>query len=254
MARQKITVIRARGIAEPMAKNMLSQVTDQLDKDRFDIIELVWSASYGPVPVRTGESFGVAVHHAEMTLLDLIRDCPNPVILIGFSGGAEVVGNVARRIARGQFTRLLDKVLLVGLLADPSRAVDQIVGPNRGGSGITGSRYISTSYFPVLQYSAPGDPISELPIGNPLRIFADISKFYSLADPEGWLTDIRRKALLKQFQNVFRPELRRDWAGAAAWARGYLFDGRHNCYNAEILPGTGLTYTDHLAKQIGQIW
>nr|WP_143545535.1 alpha/beta hydrolase [Rhodococcus sp. 15-1154-1] len=254
MSRQKKLVIRARGIAESMAKNMLSAVTDPLDKDHFDILELVWSASYGPVPTRHGESFGVAVTHAEKALLDLIRDSPYPVILIGFSGGAEVVGNVARRIARGQFSQLTNKVLLVGLLADPSRAAGQIVGPDRGGFGITGERFIDTRYFPVLQYSAPGDPISELPAGNLLRPFADISEFFSLDDPEAWIADLRRKAVLKQFQNVFRPELRRDWAGAAAWARGYLFDGRHTCYNREILPGTGLTYTEHLAKQIGQIW
>lgn len=118
-----ITVIRCRGIGEPMSKNTLQTVTDRLDPKRFKVIELVWSASFGAVPKRDGDSFAVSVAQAEATLIQLILDQPGPVVLVGYSGGGQVVGNVAARAAL-HLPYVRAKIIAVGIISDPSRHHD----------------------------------------------------------------------------------------------------------------------------------
>jgi hypothetical protein len=44
------------------------------------------------------------------------------------------------------------------------------------------------------------------------------------------------------------------WGGAAAYLRGYLFDGRHTCYAVERMVGDSRTYTDVLADEVLGVW
>ncbi|WP_052070145.1 hypothetical protein [Rhodococcoides fascians] len=235
----RIVVILCRGIGEPYGKNTLWLATRNLDPKRFLVVELEWSAQFGAVPVWNGESFGASVHAAEAALLELIRAYPGAVI-VGYSGGAQVAGNVAAQIGVG--SRLGLWIRAVGLLSDPSRNVDQLIGGRRGTQGIMGGRYISGN-FQVWQLSAPGDPISDLPIGNGLSHLALYIEFWSLVDPDAWIRDLKRKALmgrLKWWDNSI------DWAGAYQWSLGYTRDKRHTSYHVERMPGQNYTYVERL--------
>jgi len=243
-ARRTVTVIAARGVSEQYGSNMLSEVTKRLDKAWFDVKELQYSAGYAPV----GESFGVSQEVGRRNLLHMIDADPNPVVLLGFSAGAQVVGDVAQEIALGMHPKL--EVLGVGLLADPSRAQGQIEGPDRGGYGIKGSRPIPTNAFPVWSFSAPGDPISELPVGNPLRSFADWSEWFGSPDHVRRLAD---RARANQWQRWWSPANVRTWGGAMVWLNNYLTGGRHIAYARERMQGSTLTYTEALAERVSAV-
>lgn len=237
-------VITCRGISEPYGKNMLWMATKDLDPSKFLVIELVWSATFGAVPTWNGTSFGASVRTAEESLVKLLIQYPGAIV-IGYSGGAQVAGNVARAIADGRYGV---SIRAVGLLSDPGRDARQIIGENRGTQGIMGPRYINgNGRFDVWQLSAPGDPISDLPIGNGLAELAPVIEFWSIIDPMAWMNDLRGKALAGRFRFW---ERKIDWVGAHKWSLGYTRDGRHSCYHREIMPGKNVTYTTYLGQLI----
>lgn len=242
-----ITIITCRGISEPYVKNMLSEVTKELDKKKFRIVELNYTAAYGPIG---NEAFGFSQANGRKELRNQIEKAEGKVILLGFSAGAQLAGDVAKSIADGVFPGYREKVLAVGLIADPARSSRQIQGRDRGGFGITGDRYISTTYFPVWQFSAPGDPISELPAGNPLRTIADMSYFYNTLNPGPWFQDLLAKAQSNRFQRWWDIKNIASWNGAIGWLMNYLVNGRHICYNRENMEGFSVTYTKRLAQLI----
>ncbi|OZC80584.1 hypothetical protein CH274_15555 [Rhodococcus sp. 06-418-5] len=240
----RIVVILCRGIGEPYGKNTLWLATRNLDPKRFLVVELEWSAQFGAIPVWNGQSFGASVHAAETALLELIRAYPGAVI-VGYSGGAQVAGNVAAAHGLGRHPGLW--IRAVGLLSDPSRHKSQLVGLDRiDTQGIMGGRLI-TGGFHVWQLSAPGDPISDLPIGNGLAELAQFVEFWSLVDPNAWIRDLTRKALmgrLKWWDHSI------DWAGAYKWSLGYTRDKRHTSYHVERMPGQPYTYVERLGTLI----
>ncbi|OZE95074.1 hypothetical protein CH302_19225 [Rhodococcus sp. 15-2388-1-1a] len=237
------TVILCRGIGEPYEQNLLRAVTKDLDRKRFNVIELVWSAEFGGVPRWDGDAFGVSVANAQAGLFELIRRFPGAIIL-GYSGGAQVAGNVAAEIGRGMHLGL--SISAVGLISDPSRHTAQIIGQNRGGQGIMGGRYIAGN-FQVWQLSAWGDPISELPFGNGLGVLAQGIEFWSIKDPARWMDDLKRKALTGRLRFWDRTI---DWVGAHQWSLGYTRDGRHTCYYRENMADSNITYAQKLTQLI----
>lgn len=243
------TVICARGIGErPGTTTMLTDVTRRLDPTRFRIKELPYSAAYGTVG--GNEAFAVSQTQGRNALLSMIRDDPYPVVLLGFSAGAKLVGDVAAEIAAGMHDNLGLVVDAVGLIADPARHSGQIVGDNRGGHGITGNRWIDPKRFPVWQFSAPGDPISELPVGNPLRTFADLTEFWG-PDQGRWMQELADRARKRQWQRWWDLNNWQSWGGAIYWAQNYLFRQRHIRYAVENMVGENVTYTARLAQMIG---
>lgn len=239
----RIVVILCRGIGEPYGKNTLWLATRNLDPKRFLVVELEWSAQFGAVPVWNGESFGASVHSAEIALLELIRAYPGAV-LVGYSGGAQVAGNLAAAIGAGRHRGVW--IRAVGLLSDPSRHTSQLIGQARKTQGIMGGRYIAGN-FQLWQLSAPGDPISDLPFGNGLAELATVAEFWSLVDPDAWIRDLTRKALmgrLKWWDHSI------DWVGAYQWSLGYTRDKRHTSYHVERMPGQTFTYVERLGTLI----
>ncbi|WP_206489310.1 hypothetical protein [Rhodococcus sp. KRD162] len=241
-------IITCRGIGEPYGTNSLSGVTKNLDPKKYLIIELVWSAAFGPVPRWDGNSFTVNVLHAEHALLGLIAKYPG-AILLGYSGGAQVAGNVAAQIGEGRHPALTIRAVV--LISDPSRHKSQIIGVNRGGQGILGGRYIKSDRFQVLQFSAPGDPISELPEGNALADLAQLITSLSLVDVPAWMEDLRRKALAGVLQFWKRSGV--DWWNAYKWSLGYTAHGRHTCYLHEKMQGESVTYAERAATMIAGV-
>lgn len=242
-----ITVITARGVGEKVGGTaMLSDVTKRLDPTKFRVRELDFTAAYGNVG--GNEAFGISQQTGRNTLIAMIDQDPNPVVLLGYSAGAKLVGDVASEIAGGRHPRL--KVLGVGLIADPARDSSQIEGQDRGGYGITGRRWIGTSKFPVWQFSAPGDPISELPEGNPLRTFADLSEYWG-PDQGRWMAELAERARKQQWQKWWDLRNWQSWSGAISWTQNYLFRQRHIRYSVENMVGENVTYTARLAQLVG---
>ncbi|MGW4532187.1 alpha/beta fold hydrolase [Nocardia sp. NPDC004340] len=165
-------------------------------------------------------------------LLGAIGASPNPVVLGGYSQGAQIAGDVAAEISAGQHPEL--DVRGVALIADPSRPRGRCVGIDPGGWGISGER---DTGLPTWWVAAAGDPITSLPAGNPLRSLADMTEFYSLSSPEAatrWAQHMIDTATNRSMQPWWNVDRWQDWGGALAWMKGYLTDGRHTtAYLAE---------------------
>ncbi|MHA4848537.1 hypothetical protein L1080_003200 [Rhodococcus sp. MSC1_016] len=250
-----ITVLRCRGIGEPMDEtSMLANVTKHLDQKRFRVIEVPWSAQYGPVPAPLGSSFDSSLRSGRTMLLDYIRRDPNPVVITGYSGGGALAGNVAAEIARGEHPTL--DVRGVGLISDPLRS-DDPWDLSTTGSGIAGSRPITQVWFPVWHCADPADVITSCPQYSSLRTLADQSAAFSLVDPFEWGWDLIRRVRAKQWQAAIRDwrngaEVYRAYGAAINGVRGYL-TGDHDSYPVRLYPGSTRTYCEWLADRINEI-
>jgi hypothetical protein len=228
---------------------MLANVTRLLDRKRFVIREVPWSASYGPVPAALGSSYDQSLNTGRTMLLKAIKDDPNPVALLGYSGGAALAGNVASEISWGRHTGL--DVRGVGLISDPRRHPG-LTDPTWG---IAGARMILPR-FPVWSLADPADVITSCPGNSPLRTLADQSAAFSLADPVAWGADLVGRLKTNQWQAV-----RLDWRNPRAVlaqyrqaivdAEGYL-TGDHTGYSRRIYRD-GRTYTQWLADRINEL-
>lgn len=197
-----------------------------LDSDRFAPRIVDYPAQYGGIGL--DESYYDSRAAGRKALIDAIRATPNRVVVAGYSQGAAIAGDLAAEIGSGGHPDL--EVLAAALIADPGRPAG---GPAAGmpaldSYGITGARPISG--VPVYWAANGGDPISSLPSGNPLRTLADVTGYFSLrstADAERWAQDMINRALTCRWQRWWSLANWRDWGGAIAYARGYLFDGAH---------------------------
>lgn len=84
-----------------------------------------------------------AVARTTSVLTDIARSCPTTAFtLTGYSQGADAVGDIASDIGHGRGPIEADRVLAVGLLADPGAGTAGVVavGPRTVGQGIADSR------------------------------------------------------------------------------------------------------------------
>ena len=253
-----LSVLVCRGIGESKPSPMLSNVTRLLDPKRFVVKEVPWSASYGSVPAPFGSSFDTSLREGRTLLLRMIKDDPNPVILLGFSGGAALAGNVAAEIGRGEHPQLV--VNGVGLISDPLRHTlntnDKVTGWGTDKFGIAGARAIVAN-FPVWSMADPADVITCCPVNSPLRTISDQSAAFSLIDPKAWGWDLVERLRQQRWQATIRDwrNVREVWAAYSAaidGAQGYLFARDHISYASRIYRD-GKTYTQWLADRINEI-
>ena len=231
------------GDARTQITGMLSAVTKAMH-GRIQFVEK-W-LPYPAVYAAPGGSYATSVGVGIQRLQQAVERSTLPVILIGYSQGARVVGDFARVAALGMHEPAIrDRIVSVGLIADPNRAASQLDGPRVKGYGVGGERFIPPGEFGVHQISAEGDPISSLPAGNPIRVFADWSEFYSPGKHDDWFAGLRRKHEEGKFQKILRDPL--GWFGATAYLKGYLFDRRHTSYHVERVPGMSVTFCQFLA-------
>lgn len=229
----KTLVILCRGIGEQYGRGTLWNLTKYLPVEDYDIIDLKWKAEYGPIPRWNGDPFEKSLHEGESLLLSLCtgehRD--KRIVVVGYSGGAELAGNVLRTLAAGDQSR--HGVVGGALLSDPSQPRGL---PETGGRyGIRGSRDIGSD-IPVQWFYEIKDVIA---VCTPspdslLRVFADASSEFSLGGPRAWQGTIQR-LLTKKLQAYVLPwwnlqKFLKQFNVAKYEAEGYLFRGDHTEY------------------------
>ncbi|TQM29851.1 alpha/beta fold hydrolase [Nocardia bhagyanarayanae] len=216
-----IDVLIVGGTWNPNGETVTASFAAALDGTRFVSRMVPYPADYG-----RQVAYADSLAAGRNALIDAIESTPNRVILAGYSQGAAIAGNVAAEIGRGELPHL--EVVACALIADPLRPIGRYLGSDPGGYGIAGQRPVPN--IPTYWAAAPGDPITALPSGNPLRLIADLSAYFSMAGPGAalrWGRSLIDVASRKQLQRWWSLENWRSWAGAIAYARGYLLDGRH---------------------------
>lgn len=178
-----VTVFTCRGIGEPLhGGQMLDHVTQHFPDD-WQVIKVPWEAQYGPVGTAGpgGSSFDRSLTLGQHLLREMITDAgPDPIVLLGYSGGAALAGHVAAELEPD----LAEKVAAVGLMADPF----QPRGVSEHGFGIAGSR---NPFHPGTVWSwSDADPICVTPELSPLRTIADQTAAMALGDPAAWGQDL----------------------------------------------------------------
>lgn len=248
-----ISVLACRGIGEPMQGNMCSAVTRHLDPTRFRVREVPWPASYGVVPLPMGPAFDESLRTGRELLLRMIDEDPNPVLLLGYSGGAALAGNVAAEVAAGKHPRL--EVVGCGLISDPF--MPNWASPAPSIWGIAGHRTIHHQ-LPTFWAADPADAICCCPANSPLRTIADQTRAFSASNLLGWGVDLVGRLQRQEWQQVAinwrnRDEVRAIYRQAGHDLDGYLRRGDHQSYALRTRPGTGVTYTTWLAGQINEL-
>ena len=125
---------------------MLSTVGNSLKAKYGDKVELFYT-NYAASAFDQGKTYG----DSKATAIDAISDkvsavakqCPQTkFIFSGYSQGADATGDIASAIGNGKGPISADKVLAVGLLADPGQGTDgeSVVGPPVAGTGIADPR------------------------------------------------------------------------------------------------------------------
>ncbi|MET8774009.1 alpha/beta fold hydrolase [Nocardia sp. NPDC004654] len=206
------------GTWNPNGDGISAVFAASLDPKRFNPRIVSYPADYGrTVPYVDSLVAG------RKALIAAIEESPRRVVLAGYSQGAAIAGDVAASVG-GE----LAQIIACALIADPLRPTGKCLGADPGGYGIAGQRDVPD--VPTYWAAAPGDPITALPAGNPLRSIADLSAYFSLSSPQAalrWGQSLIDVATRRQLQRWWSPQYWRSWSGAVAFARGYLIDGRH---------------------------
>lgn len=238
-----IDVLILPGTGSPCGDAVCAAFAQSLDPDRFAPRIVSYPATYGGIQMPYAESRALG----RKALADAVQRTANPAIIAGYSQGAGIAGDLAAELGAGVHPDL--EVYACALIADPVRphGAGMPHRPPAPGYGIAGSRVITG--LPTWWAAAAGDPITALPAGNPLRSIADVTEWWSLSGPAAaarWGQDLVDKCRRNAFQRWWSVENWRTWNGAMAFARGYLFDGRHGA--AYITEG----HVQALAETIGK--
>ncbi|WP_169811578.1 PE-PPE domain-containing protein [Nocardia shimofusensis] len=217
----RIDVLLLGGTWNPRGDGISTAFARHLDADRFAPRFVEYPADYG-----RAMSYTESRAAGRQAMLAALDEVTGSVVLAGYSQGAAIAGDIAAEIGRGELP--YRNVLACALIADPLRPSGRCVGTDPGGYGIAGERHVPG--LPTYWAAAPGDPITALPAGNPLRSIADLTGYFSLASPGAalrWGRSLLDTGTRHAMQRWWSLEHRRSWTGAVAFARGYLYGGRH---------------------------
>lgn len=217
----RIDVLLLGGTWNPRGDGISTAFAQHLDTDRFAPRFVEYPADYG-----RAMSYTESRAAGRQAMLAALDEATGSVVLAGYSQGAAIAGDIAAEIGRGELP--YRNVLACALIADPLRPSGRCVGTDPGGYGIAGERDVPG--LPTYWAAAFGDPITALPAGNPLRSVADLTGYFSLSSPVAmlrWGRSLLDAGTLRAMQRWWSLEHRQSWAGAVAFARGYLYEGRH---------------------------
>lgn len=239
--------------SDPVPRNMCGNLYKYLDPAEFVLIDVPWSATYGPAGSKllNGDSYDVALRQAYGIGMDTILQLPpeTPFFVVGYSGGAAAAGSLV-----SSFLRDNDMLAGVGLVADPLSPGDF---PEPGmPHGISGKRKVMVREgVPVWDLADPNDVIPRCDFPSPLRTFADQSAAFSLADPAAWHADLLDRLKKGRWQPSAWDWLDpigsfKRYARAVEQATGYLRpNGDHVSYDKRTM-ADGRTYIEQLGHMI----
>lgn len=196
-----------------------------LDAERFRFRAVEYPADYGDVL-----SLDESVAAGQIALAQAVDASPNLAVIGGYSQGALAAGNLAAEIADGKHPTL--EVLACALIADPLRPAGATAPgmTTASGFGISGQRPVGKT-VPTFWAANEGDPITSIPAGDPLRTVADLSQFMAATLDPVRARDLADKTWFAMvaggFQRWWDLSNWRSWLGAVAYARGFVYDGRH---------------------------
>lgn len=239
----RVDVLMLGGTWSPRGDGIGATFARYLDPARFAPRFVEYPADHG-----RAMSYAESRAAGRQAMLAALDGTTGVVVLAGYSQGAAIAGDVAAEVGRGELD--YPNVVACALIADPLRPAGRFLGVDPGGYGIAGQRDVPG--VPTYWAAAPGDPITALPAGNPLRSIADLSAYFSLASPHAaarWGRSLVDASTGRAMQRWWSFEHRRSWAGALAFARGYLFDGRHT--DAYLLDGHLPRLAEAIDTEIG---
>ena len=232
-----LITVRGTGEAENGPDNLLVGVTRQLDPAKYTFgLDLPYPASLGsfnPEASLVGNSEFESVVVGVANLADAIRKAPNPVGLLAYSLGAEVVSTLLVMMQQGKLHGL--EVAWAAMIADPLRAEgESIDGPDSVvGEGINGPHEPYPPNVQVFHVANKLDGITCCPLGSPLRRLADDASNFTFANLS-WSRGLADRLLRQRWQHVdwvqwLHPFLTwRDYQAAADLMYGYLVGGQHD--------------------------
>ena len=125
---------------------MLAAVGNSLKSkygDKVDLFYTPYAASAFDQGKTHGDSKSTAIDAINDKVSTVAAKCPQTTFIFsGYSQGADATGDIASAIGNGKGPISADKVLAVGLLADPGRGTvgESVVGPSAAGTGIADPR------------------------------------------------------------------------------------------------------------------
>lgn len=261
MSRGTVLVVEGTGIS-----TLLSDVTNRLDPRLWEHKLVEYPADYG-----AAMSYAKSREIGVMRLLDAIDgEHGKPVALLGYSQGAQIVGDTAALLGESIDSSI--DVRAAALVSDPMRPAGRAVPLDVDGSGIAGQREVFAP-FPVYWLANPNDAITAASHDAILRTVADFTEYMTLTDAKTWALDVLGKLDTLGWQNAWGasglldiPRQLRRLRQAKDDLLGYLpvdligngsninpTGGQHTCYASRaIIPG-GVTYTRWIANQFNAI-
>lgn len=235
-----------RGLGESMNANMLKGVKDRLDRSRYDIIEVPYSATFGPIgsPDIFAKSLQASVDEAVRNAESII-DRYEHVALAGYSFGTLPVEALVKKYPKG--TPRGNKIMIGATLASarrkPGRSFGLLIPPTNG--GILGGWHDDTRLWCALAW--PGDVVTSLPTNSLLRRVAPAIQYMSFSDLPAWA-----RSLKAELPRIVSSEIGTIWEHMfdPAWAQQY----------GEMLINTGIMIDgyanrgEHTAKYNEKRW
>lgn len=232
-----IRVLYINGVGEGQYRQpvQLDALVQRLDTSIFTVEHFPWFVEYGVVPNWDGDSYRKSIRDGSVAVREFIDDEPpdDKFVLVGYSGGAHIAGDVADNHPR---------VIGCALVADPMRP--KMHWP--AGHGILGQREVHGCWF--WEVANPHDVITSCPAGSPLRTFGDVTSTFSVSDSVVWPHLLLQTVFQRWWEEPFT-----DWSGVINSITGYMLPypfGQHTGYDHMIMPGTQVTYLDWLANEL----
>jgi hypothetical protein len=174
-------------------------IANRLDRERFEIQEVEYPASIGPVN-STGSQTGISLHETERRTMpmidDMVRATPNLVLGIGYSLGAYMW---SRWFARRPPDCIVPWATLIANPLRPDRISHDVIGAP--GFGLAGQRERIPG-VDIREIAHPEDGITCCPWDSRLRTVADIVDPLSFALGGGWFQGLAEKTMRGDWQKV----------------------------------------------------
>lgn len=261
---KKIDVYLFRGTGEQLGSSMVWTVADKLDPNRYNIIEIDYPATIGPIGGRLAgtslnESVEIAVDKAINRMVN-----SDKIGIISYSLGAIASTRLLERLAAAEVTyssgNLIEPLFAVQI-ANPARNEnDSALGLGRG-SGIHSSHLAFPKDTFNLEIANGYDMITSSDKNSPNRLLSDVISPFSFMQLAQTGSANAQKALMNvQKQDKFSWLHINRYVKALEDIGGYLIPfgwplrTQHTLYNLEIMPGTGMTWTDYAVTQITDRW